>query len=1417
MKRTLVLCLFILSAFSGRMAAAQSPQVHFSVNRVTAPVDESNRVQLRGNVFPLARTIYDRGPAPLSQPTGRITLVLQRSAAQQQALTQYLSDLQNPASASYHKWLTPAQYGAQFGISDADLQTVESWLERQGFAIEQIPQARNFIQFSGTFAQVQAAFHTSIHSFSIRGETHFANVTNPQIPAALAPVLAGVGPLNDFHPQPTLKMGATGHWDPAARTIQPDLTLQSAGGPLLFVDPADAATIYDTPNRNLNPNYSGGTLDGSGVNIGVVGNSNITMQDVLNYRTAFLGETATSANLPTVVVDGNDPGINSSGVEALLDNEVAGGLAPRAKIYFYTSAGSDLSDGLFDAMLRAIDDNTVSILSISFTSCEASVGSSGNAFLLEAMQQAAAQGMSVVVSAGDGGSDGCDNFDTATLASSGLGVNAFASTPYGIAVGGTDYDALPGAFSTYAISTMGTAPYYRTAKSYIPEEPWNDSTTQNGLLSQNIASTDSNGNTNIVGGGGGASSVYAKPPFQTGLTPADSHRDLPDVSLLAGNGYYSALWVLCSDSGTNGTTGSAVTDCQNNNGQFDASTVFDGVGGTSAAAPAFAGILALVEQSQGGARLGQADFVLYQLAQSHPGVFHDVTTGNNSVPCATGTPNCGSNGFLTGYDAKAGYDQASGLGSVDAAALVNHWSNTSFTPTSTTFQINGSTSYSGQHGASLSFGVGVSPAPAASGEAVAIQDDANQTPGGTSAGPQNNGQFTVPITGGTGTANWNGLPGGTYSVTARYGGDTSYAASTSAPIQVTITPENSITTLSVNDYNALTNSPVGTGNIPYGSFVVADAQIAGKNEPTNTQGQATGTVTFLNGTVQVGSGAVGRGNQASWPANNAGYTALAPGSYSLSADYSGDASFNPSSSAAVPFTVAKGITTVAASASPASISGTQSATVTVTFSTPENLGSIPAGRVTLTANGSMVGSISSFSQSVSGSGSAATWVLTGHASVYAGSLVAGTNVVNVGYSGDANYAPASTTVNISDSNGVGSFSLSNSGNLSLIAGQSSTSTVTVTPSGGFANTVALVCVPSGPVSCNPSASTVTVTGTAAVSAPAFTISAPFGAAPGTYAVTVHGTDSTGKVTASTAWNVTIAALPAGAGFTLANSGGLTVAPGTSGNATITIMPANGYIGVVKLSCAVTTSMGSVSGAPTCSIPPAETINGASGVSATLVVSSAASTSMGAYSVTVTGTDENSASITGSTVVPLTVQETAAIALGNGGGITLMPGATTGNSTTITVTPSGGFTGMVNLSCSVTTTIVQPNGFPTCSIPASVSVSGGAAVTVTLTVNTTAGTSSALASPLQRFFLGGAGATLALVLFVGIPARRRAWRALFSLVALAAITGAVGCGSSSGGGGTGTTGTTPGPYSVTVTGTDATGKITAATTVSLMVN
>ncbi|MDI3253849.1 MAG: protease pro-enzyme activation domain-containing protein [Bacillota bacterium] len=1079
--------LFVFTAW----AFAQNQSDAIVPNRITQPINPDQRVTLQHNVHPLAQARFDRGAAPEAMPTGRLMLLLKHSSAQEIALKQFLSEVQDPSSPNYHKWLTPAQYGQRFGVSDADLNTVTAWLQSQGFTIDKVPQARNVVIFSGNVAQLEQAFHTSIHKYVVNGETHFANATDPQIPAALAPVVAGVGPLNDFHPKPGAILKAKAHYDTESKRIVPDLTLTDrSGNDYLFMAPADAATVYDTPNLQLNGNYNskllgGKSYDGSGVTIGIAGDSNINAQDVANYRAAFLPSTY-SSKMPNVIVDGNDPGVNGDAIEALLDLEVAGGIAPGATINFYTSGDTDLQSGLFLAIYRALDDNQISILNVSFGACEYNQGSSGNQQILNAWEQAAAQGITVTVSSGDSGSAGCDNENTETQAQYGLAVNGLASTPYNIAVGGTDYNVLSSSFSAYVSSTNSASNYYRTALNYIPENPWNDSTrTNTGGYTMNSPLTYSNGNTNIVGGGGGPSNCssittqsntpqcsggYPVPSFQTGLSSSLNFtfnaRTLPDVSFLAADSLYGALWLVCADSSiTNHGSGA---DCQSNNGQLLPNSTFTGVGGTSAAAPAFAGMLALVAQSQGGARLGQADYVLYNLASQaglYSSIFHDVSAGNNSVYCKTGSPNCGSNNFLTGYNAAVGYDAASGLGSVDVSQLVANWTKASFASSSTTLQMgtsSGSLSTSPTinvtHGTNLYFGVSVNPG-SASGD-VSINTNANETNSNTY---NSDAIGLLTLQNGSATGSTNTLPGGTYKVYAYYGGDKNTAASTSNQIQVTISPENSATLLCANVYDALTGNPISSP-VPYGSYMLLNAQPYGTsgNAPScsnigNTNGYATGSIVFLNNNVQIATEKINSNGFASYNNVYSQSASLPPGNYSITTNYSGDASFKASNGGPVTFTVTKGNTSVAVTPTSATISASGTVTLTAEVNT-DSIGEFPTGSVTFTAGSTTLGTANFSKTGFANNTVAAVASFT----VNGSQLTSGTNTITATYSGDTNYAGSGGTASVTvtgGGSGSASFGLSGpSGGITIASpGQSGSGTITITPANGFTGNVALSC------------------------------------------------------------------------------------------------------------------------------------------------------------------------------------------------------------------------------------------------------------------------------------------------------------------------------------------------------------------------
>ncbi|HEV3151453.1 MAG TPA: S53 family peptidase [Acidobacteriaceae bacterium] len=1100
-------CLGLLTASTGSFGATATPQI-------TQPVDNQHRVTLKGNVRPMPKRASDLGAVDVSMPASRVLLLLKRPAAQEAALQQFIADAHMPGSASYHHWLTPAQLGTQFGPSDSDVQAVVAWLQSQGFAVEKVSQAKTAIEFSGTAGQIESAFITRIHSFQLDGVTHISNITDPQIPAALAPVIAGISPLNDFRPKPLhtaprsrSATPAPTSTNPKAMTIrpgvnQPNITVPNGnGGNAYYVTPADAATIYNTPNSTLNKNHSGSlNLTGTGVTIGIAGDSNVDLTNVANYRSLFL--TGLPPITPTVVVDGNDPGTGSDDeVEALLDLEVASAIAPGAQLALYTAQDTTFQSGLNLAIQRALDDNAINILNVSFGGCEAFQGQSGNQEVLNFWQQAAAQGISVTVSTGDSGSAGCDNQNSETSATQGLQVSGFASTPYNIAVGGTDFNQNSTNESKYWSTTNSSI--FGSALGPIPEIPWNDSTTADGALSANVPTMDSQGNTNIAGAGGGVSAClnasvdqngnvtgcpnstqipgfYPKPPWQSSFGTQNA-RELPDVSLFAADGLHDSAWVLCASGLGANTTG---TDCTTDpsTGQFN----FQVVGGTSASSPAFAGMLALVINNlqNGGAtnvRLGQADYTLYPLSKQFPAAFHDVTTGNIAVVCTAGSTNCGANGFLTGYDAGANYDLASGLGSVDATQMVQNWSSIKFTPTTTSLTVNGATSpISIQHGASVSVGVTVSSSGGTPTGNVALVASA-----GTNATKAAAVQTTVAspsvltLSNATATDSaYTYLPGGSYNLTANYGGDGTFASSVSTPgIPVTVSAEPSTLELFIQEISATTGQFATATSVPYGTYIsvaaepFSTAQLNLPQQPAYTS-QATGTVTFsstpayapLNQKVSIDSNGL---------AEIPGQLSLAypPGTYSVSASYSGDPSFSASSAAAQTFTVTKNTVSIA------SANGSTSGTVVVEIDPVSgnlftNSGlALPTGTVTFTnSSGATVGSGTLALVNVSGGQAAQTTItLTGAATT-------------INYAGDGNYNSGSAA--FSGGGGSASFSLSAAPTtITVPSGGSATTKISVSPAAGFTGAVSLTCAVTGGTTLQPTCAlatpTITISGTTA--------------------------------------------------------------------------------------------------------------------------------------------------------------------------------------------------------------------------------------------------------------------------------------------------------------------------------------------------
>ena len=592
------------------LAAATASLHAVQPNRIAAVGTRS--VTLPGNISGRLRAAADLGQAPLDRPLTSVTVFFSRTDAQAAALTQLLADQQNPASPLYHQWLTPQQFGAQFGLSSDDLGKLTAWLTSQGLTVTGVAPSSTFVTVSGSVAQVQRAFNISIHSVSLDGEPHIANISDPVLPSGIAAVVSGIGGLNDFRLKPRIH----------PRTVHPNFTSSVSGSH--FVAPGDFNTIYD-----VNPLLSA-SVNGTGITVAVMGQTDISLADVAAFRSA----SGLIANAPSVIVNGTDPGTQAGDLaEAQLDVEWSGAVAPNAKILYINSM-----DVVGGSLVYAIANKVAPILSISYGNCEPAWGPALLKTFNANFQQANVQGQTIIGPGGDSGATDCDY--SSSSAADGLTVDFPASSPFVTGAGGTMFNEGTG---SYWGTTNGTA--QGSATGYIPELPWNETSAQYGLSA----------------GGGGSSAFFAKPAWQTGPgVPNDFARDVPDVSLAAASSHDGFLYCV---------SGSCV------NGFRAADQTLSVVGGTSVSAPSLAGILALLEQKISPTKgLGNINPTIYALANSTFAgtVFHDITSGNNSSPCLTGTPDCPVGGSI-GYTAGPGYDRATGWGSINAFNLVNTW------------------------------------------------------------------------------------------------------------------------------------------------------------------------------------------------------------------------------------------------------------------------------------------------------------------------------------------------------------------------------------------------------------------------------------------------------------------------------------------------------------------------------------------------------------------------------------------------------------------------------------------------------------------------------------------------------------------------------------------------------------------------
>ena len=875
-------------------------------DRISQPVDSASMSPLTGSLHPMAKAEFDQGLADNSKVVQGMSIHFKRSAAQEASLQALLKAQQDPGSPFYHKWLTQAEFGQQFGMSSADLDKVTGWLQQEGFTVTSVATSKNAISFSGNIAAIEKAFQTNIHNFSVSGETHFANETQISIPSSLAGTVSSVRGLNDFRLKPRVQF-------PKSREAASNPHFTSGLSGSHYIAPGDFAVIYD-----VNPLYKAGNT-GKGVTIAVIGQTDIVPADITDFR----GAAGLTANDPTVfTVPNTTPLSVAAGAasndlsETDLDLEWSGGVATGASIILVNSG--DIFTSLSYAILNPINGITIPIISQSYGACEAGVSPGDQTTIEGWLKQANSQGQTVVLASGDSGAADCDDTGV-TSATQGLAVDYPGSSVYVTAAGGSEFTGdgtaqtpQTGAGTYWSANGTGNVSddLITSAKMYIPEMAWNDTT---------FAIAQPGGS--LSAGGGGVSALWPKPSWQTGVPgiPADNHRDVPDISLNSSpdhDPYLYCTQIQTTGSGTNYVSSCQATSFRVSDGTNSDTNNLTAAGGTSFAAPAFAGLLAIIEQKlamSGG--LGNINPALYQLAANsttYASAFHDITTGNNQVPCTSGSTNCptGSNPVI-GYTAATGYDQATGLGSVDANNLATAFGTVAFETATTTT-------------------LAVAPASPMVGATVTLTATVKPSSGTTA--PTGTVTFTVDgtalpsppaLVNGAAVTTTTFSTGGPHTVVASYSGSTSFFVSTSA-----------VTTVNV---VASGVAPTTTTLVPNPTTVALGGSLTlTATVQSTTAGTVGGNVTFTIGSTTVGTAAVTPGATGTGTATfvvNPVSTSLgfAAGSNTIVATYGGDSSYASSNGPATVTVTNPGITLSATNLTISSPSPGNSGTSTITL------------------------------------------------------------------------------------------------------------------------------------------------------------------------------------------------------------------------------------------------------------------------------------------------------------------------------------------------------------------------------------------------------------------------------------------------------------------------------------------------------
>jgi subtilase family serine protease len=1347
--RSLPLCVLagalMVSSVSHAQATAQAP-------RIVAPIDENQLVTLTGNVHPAANQKNDRGPVSASMPMPDLTLVLSRSPEQQAAFDAYVQSEYDSGSPNYHQWLTPAEIGERFGPSEADIATISAWLGSHGFTVTQVPSDRMTIRFSGTASQVESTFHTSIHNLDVKGAAHYANMSNPQIPAALAPVVVGIKALHNFLPHPLHREGSRvqfnkslNRWQRVASTVAnatpnsgsagsrfsfaspgaaSKAAARSAFGPHpLFginvpanpteetsayleedVTPWDFATMY-----NVAPLWSAATpINGTGQTIAIAGTSEIDQNDVTTFRSLF-GLPALSG-FQQIDTNGLATECNSTNPDATcgigdleentLDTEWSGAVAPGAKIVLVVtgqnSAGS--VDTVYDSAQYVVQNQTAKILNVSYGECELGQGTAENVAIYDLWQSAAAEGISVFVATGDSGSPSCDeggdSIGNPYSAQYGLTVSGLASTPYNVAVGGTDFSWCKPTIDSSgnlegcptSSSSQGSPAYwntsnntssepYESAAGYVPEIPWND-TCANPILASYIESLATNYIQPQLGGPSAGSNPEAACNYiQNNWANIDAELGImlaPYVDTIGGSG--GASNCVANDEDTNSsnptcTAGATTTGSSNGN----ITLVNDGWPKPSWQSTVTGipndGVRDLPDVSffAGDGALDSA----YLVCVSAIGSCSYSDTSENAAEEFGGTSfaSPAMAGVMALINQKAGAPQ--GLPNKELYALA---AKQTYSECSAETVKNTSTSCYFQ---SIDEGTNSMPCDLGAPIGGAVYEDGSWEEGEEYPGIDSPNCAALNAGDTVGTLVSSGTTPG-YNAATGYNLATGLGSLNVANVVNAWTSDAGTATATM---NITTTPPASSGTITLASGValVIDATVTGgSGTPTGTI-SATGGGYNTSGTLSAGAVTI------TIPAGS-----LAPGSDTLTVTYSGDGTY---ASTTQTFTVnaAVGVATVTVTAPK---TGNTNNAVAVSVGVT-GAGSTPTGTVTLTETG---GAYNSPAVTLSSGGTASF-------TIPIGDLPAGSDTITATYSGSATYGMATGTAQIT-----------------MVSTALLTPTVSVAASPTSIDTsqTLSVTVTVGGTTGNPTPTgSITVTSSAAVSADSAGWSSPLTAGAATITIPAYALNA-GTDTLSAAY-----------------SGDAVYSIGTPGTASVTVT-----------------------------------------ASAYTLAASAATPSSVAPGASATST------ITGNT-------------------------STTDYSGTVTLN-----------TCTVTTSPASAVNLPTCTVTGSITYASGTATgSGTATVFTTSNTAMLDNRPEGKGWLGaGGGAVLAFLVFLGIPGRRRSWRAMLGLVALLVGLGSL---TACGGGSVNTTtstATSPGAYTFTVSGTGNDPASTAGTgTFSVTVN